>query len=129
MVAPGSAGRVANRVAWSCRSPEASNADRSRDLVRRSFSQELLGLGARRWHHWEGVAARVAAADEDSSTTVLAPGTRGVWVQAGKGRELNTSLDMWQVMRQVEVGMRFEKSRLVRRGRSDRQVPACGSEA
>lgn len=71
----------------------------------------------------------MAAADEDSSTTVLAPGTRGVWMQAGKGREVDTSWDLWQLMRQVEVEMRFEKSRFVRRGRSDRQVPACGSEA
>lgn len=76
-----------------------------------------------------GVAVRVAAADEDSSTTVLAPGTSDLWMQAGKGRESDTSLESWQLMRQIEVGMRFEKSRLVRRGRSDRQVPACGSEA
>lgn len=76
-----------------------------------------------------GGAVRVAAADEDSSTTALAPGTRDLWMQAGKGREPDTSWELWQLMRQIEVGMRFEKSRLVRRGRSDRQVPACGSEA
>lgn len=72
---------------------------------------------------------RVAAADEDSSTTVLAPGTRDVWMQAGKGREPDTSWELRQLMRQTGVGVRFEKSRLARRGRSDRQVPACGSEA
>lgn len=77
-----------------------------------------------------GVAVRVGAADEDSSTTGLGARNEGlVWMQAGKGREADTSWELWQLMRQIEVGMRFEKSRLVRRGRSDRQVPACGSEA
>ena len=66
---------------------------------------------------------RVTAADEDSSRTVLAPGSRDVWMQAGKGREPDTSWELRQLMRQIEVGMRFEKSRLVRRGRSDRQSP------
>lgn len=31
-------------------------------------------------------------------------------MQAGKGREPDTRLELWQLMRQIEVGMRFEKS-------------------
>jgi hypothetical protein len=33
-----------------------------------------------------------------------------LWMQAGKGREPDTSWELWQLMRQIEVGMRFEKS-------------------
>lgn len=68
------------------------------------------GLGAVAGITRRGGAVRVAAADEDSSTTVLAPGTRDVWMQAGKGREPDTSWELWQLMRRIEVGMRFEKS-------------------